>query len=89
MLAQAGTHSIVQLGDQSILLYEKPRLLIRELDISGNPIGIEGVSQFVTGFTSQGTSNLLTLDISRTNMFYHTSEEFVEKFSQLITGSAH
>ena len=62
---------------------------IRDLDISGNPIGIVGVCKLVNGFTTQGSANLLSLDVSRTNMFYHTSNEFVHQLQYMINNGSH
>jgi len=60
------------LGDKSVLLYEKPRSIITTLDMSGNPIGEQGVILMVNGLGSA----LKELNVRQTNPFYHTSEQF-------------
>lgn len=84
LLVQNGSLSIVQLPDASFLISDKARHAIKELDIAGNPIGVEGVYRLVKGFSMQGHTNLLVLDISRTNTFFHTSSSFVNQLSQMI-----
>mmetsp|Transcript_31399 Transcript_31399/g.38968 ORF Transcript_31399/g.38968 Transcript_31399/m.38968 type:complete len:90 (+) Transcript_31399:1379-1648(+) len=72
-----------------MLVYEKPRQNLHEVSIRGNPIGIEGVRLFVTGFTSQAKgANLSNLDISRTNCFYHTASFFCEQLAQMLSAGS-
>ena len=75
----------MQLSDQSVLIYEKARSPLTSLNISGNPIGISGVIKLISGLTSPGkTLNFTNLNISKTNTFFHASDQYAGQLANLL-----